>query len=127
MAIEKYFAEAKKVLDQYAATRLVLEVQINFDIRPGEQGLLSGSVTFIDGSVLFFKEFLDAIAQNVDKLMYSYHYQDMRKNLIFRYDNARHQPLLATLEHKHTPEKICEAPSPTLRDVLLEIITSLPF
>lgn len=55
--------------------------------------------------------------------MYRYHYQGPRNQLIFRYDNARHRPLLPVLEHKHVPEQVIEAAAPTLEDVLAEIAT----
>lgn len=54
--------------------------------------------------------------------MYTYHYQDTNAELVFRYDNARHRPLLHTLEHKHTPEQVIEMPAPTLEAVLVEVV-----
>ena len=35
--------------------------------------------------------------------------------------NARHRPLLHSLDHKHTPEQVVETLAPTLEDVLAEI------
>ncbi len=55
--------------------------------------------------------------------MYSYHYMNSNNQLIFRYDNARHRPPLSSLDHKHTPEQIIEAPTPALDDVMAEIGT----
>jgi len=119
--IQAYFNQIKTLVDQYAATHFVLDASVSFETRPGEQGYLTGSLTFVDGSVLHFREFLDAVEETVDKLMYTYHYQDVGNQLIFRYDNARHRPPLHSLEHKHTPGQIVEAPAPTLEDVLAEI------
>jgi hypothetical protein len=79
---------------------------------------------FADGSALYFREFLDAVKDTVDKLMYTYHYQDAGHQLIFRYDNARHRPPLRSLEHKHTPGQAIEAPAPTLEEVLAEIVVA---
>ena len=119
--IQNYFDQIKASVDQYAATGFVLDANVSFETRPGEQGYLAGSVTFVDGSVLHFAEFLDAIGESVDKLMYTYHYQDASDQLIFRYDNARHRPMLRSLEYKHIPGQIVEMPAPTLDDVLAEI------
>lgn len=119
--IRTYFAQVKAIVDQYAATSFVLDAEVSFEMRPGQQGYLTGSITFVDGSVLYFREFLDVSEGTVDKLMYTYHYQDVAHQLIFRYDNARHRPPLRSLEHKHTPEQVIEAPAPTLEDVLAEI------
>jgi len=119
--IQAYFNQIKAIVDQYAVTRFVLDANVSFETRPGEQGYLTGSITFVDSSVLHFREFLDAVKETVDKLMYTYHYQDESNQLIFRYDNARHRPPLRSLEHKHISDQIVETPAPTLDDVLAEI------
>ena len=124
MIIQAYFDQTQAVVNRYAATRFVVEAKINFDQRPGEQGYLSGAMDFVDGSVSSFREFLDILHETVDKLMYSYHYQDAEEELIFRYDNAAHKPPLPTREHKHLPERIVVAPAPTLSEVLAEIFTN---
>ncbi len=122
--IQAYFTQIKTVVDQYATTKFVLATRINFETRPRNQGYLTGSITFIDESVLHFREFLDQLDERVvDKLMYSYHYQDHVQQLIFRYDNALHKPPLSSLEHKHLPDKVIAASAPTLDDVLVEIVT----
>lgn len=119
--IQSYFDQIKASIDQYAATVFVLGANVNFETRPGEQGYVAGSVTFVDASVLHFTEFLDAFKGTVDKLMYTYHYQNTGNQLIFRYDNARHRPLLRSPEHKHTLGQVVETPAPTLDGVLIEI------
>lgn len=124
MEIREYFDEIKEVIDQYSATRFVLDAIVEFDIRPGEQGYLKGAIYFADNSVLHFKEFIDTIEEIVDKLMYVYHYQYLESQLIFRYDNARHKPELAFIEHQHLPQQIIEFSAPSLSDVLEEIFTS---
>lgn len=121
--IKAYFTQVKAIVDQYAAATFVLETSINFELRPGDQGYLTGTVTFVDDSVLYFREYLDATGDGVDKVMYAYHYQDASNHLIFRYDNARHRPLLSSLEHKHLPHQSVETPVPTIEDVLAEIAT----
>jgi hypothetical protein len=104
----------------------VLDATIQFETRPGNQGYLQGRVVFVDGSHLFFREYLDIIEPGVDKLMYSYHYQEEENQLIFRYDNARHKPTLPFRSHKHIfPNEIVAAIPPTLDDVLAEIVDRL--
>jgi hypothetical protein len=111
----------KSTVDRFEAADFVLDAQVTLETRPGEQGYVAGSIAFVDGSVLHFKEFLDADRGTVEKLTYSYHYQNADDELIFRYDNARHRPLLPSLEHKHTPAGVVETLAPTLDDVLSEI------
>jgi hypothetical protein len=52
--IQAYFNQIKALLDRYARAPFVLEATVMFDVRPGEQGYLTGSLTFSDGSVLYF-------------------------------------------------------------------------
>lgn len=118
-----YFAEINETIEQFAAAHFILDASVTFDIRPGNQGYLTGSVIFEDFSSLHFKEFVDAAPGIVEKLSYSYHYQEADETLVFRYDNARHKPAIAFREHKHTVlGTISEALSPALGDVLIEII-----
>lgn len=119
--IQTYFAQIKTLVDEYSAASFVLDTKVNLEMRPGDQGYLTGSIAFADGSVLHFREFLDTVRETVDKLMYTYHYQEPDSQLVFRYDNARHRPPLRYLEHKHTPKQVVETPCPTLDDVLTEI------
>ncbi len=65
--IQAYFDQIKTLIDKYATTPFVLDAEVNFEIRPGEQGYLTGSITFEDGSVLYFREFLDGVGETVDR------------------------------------------------------------
>lgn len=118
--IQGYFNRIKSLLDRYAQAPFVLEITVIFDVRPGAQGYLAGSLTFSDRSVLHFREFLDSTGADVEKVMYVYHYQDADNRLIFRYDNARHRSQSAT-EHKHIAYQVIASPAPSLETVLLEI------
>ena len=120
--IQTYFAHIKQEFDRYTSANFVLNAAINFETRSGDQAFINGYVVFIDGSRFFFREYLDELAGNVDKLMYVYHYQTSNDSLLFRYDNAQHKPKLPFLEHKHTPSnQIQRANSPAIHDVLIEI------
>src|SRR5712691_6931868 len=73
---------------------------------------------FADDSKLHFSEYLDQTGEVVDKLMYTYPYQDTGNQLIFRYGNALHKPGLSSVAHKHLPAQTTEAPPPILDEVL---------
>ena len=120
--IQIYFAEIKAALDHYSKSNFVLESTINFETRPGNQGYVHGGLLFIDGSRFFFREYLDATGDQVDKLMYTYHYQDVADKLMFRYDNAQHKPTFPFADHKHVGNvEIIQADRPALISVLVEI------
>lgn len=57
MVIQRYFNEIRAAIERYAAIAYVLTTDVNFESRPGDQGYLHGSIYFIDGSILHFKEF----------------------------------------------------------------------
>lgn len=119
--IQEHFNEVKRVIDSYAAAPFVLDAQVSFELRPGNQGYVVGIVLFQDRSILYFREYLDSDAGFVSKLMYSYHYQDAEQHLVFRYDNARHRPAPPTPEHKHAGESVVANKAPALAEVLIEI------
>jgi hypothetical protein len=61
--------------------------------------------------------------------MYSYHYQDAKQTLVFRYDDTAHFPNLAGFPHrKHigSPAQVISAEPPDLTAVLQEIENSYP-
>lgn len=120
--IQSYFAQIKAVIDQYTAANFVLDSSLSFETRPGDQGYLHGVVVFVDKSRFFFREYLDVSDAKIDKLAYSFHYQDAASQLLFRYDNALHKPALSFVEHKHISNAaIIPAEAPALADVLAEI------
>ena len=42
--IQTYFDRLKRVIDSYAAVPFVLDVQVSFELRQGDQGLVVGQV-----------------------------------------------------------------------------------
>lgn len=122
--IQTYFDLLKRVIDRFAVAPFVLDAQVSFELRPGDQGYATGVILFQDQSTLHFREYLDDTAGHVSKLMYSYHYQDADEHLVFRYDNAHHRPTLAFLDHKHTLGGIVPGRTPNLEAVLTEIVSA---
>ncbi|MCI5150335.1 MAG: hypothetical protein D3916_13275 [Candidatus Electrothrix sp. MAN1_4] len=123
MTIQAYFTQFLEVVDQYAAAGFVVATDVRYETRQGDQGYLSGTLLFIDSSTLHFSEYLDQAGGTADRLMYTYHYQDAKNRLIFRYDNARHKPPLSSPDHKHLHDRIIETPAPVFEDILIEIVT----
>ncbi|MDE3088763.1 MAG: hypothetical protein KGJ80_05205 [Chloroflexota bacterium] len=122
MEIEEYFAQIKSVVDNYAAASFVTSANVTFETRPGDQGFLSGTLQFVDGSAMHFREYLDVAGEIVEKVMCSYHCQDARGVMIFRYDNAAHKPTLATLGHRHDSAGVKPTETPSLEQVLAELV-----
>ena len=124
MSVEDYFELLR------GAIAVCLAVQ-SFDIRPSKRSdyevLINGEITFVNGSILYFREFVD-VQTEVDRDMYSYQYMSASKELIFRYDNTEHHKKLNLPNyphHKHdgSQDNIISSNAPTLADVLQEIET----
>jgi len=122
LLIEEYFSQVKGVVDQYATANFVTSTNLTFDSRPGDQGILSGMIEFVDNSRLHFREYLDAFEDKIEKVMYSYHYQNASRKLILRYDNSAHKPRLQSEEHRHDAAGVRDFTAPRLADVLSEIV-----
>ncbi len=81
--ILNYFDQIKTIVNQYGSTSFVLETNVSFETRSGGQGYLTGRITFVDGSELHFSEYLDEARDEIDKVMYTYHYQNVNRQLIY--------------------------------------------
>lgn len=123
MLIAEYFHRLEAIVFACSA---IISREISFEERTHHIGLIKGIITFIDGSELHFKEFVDVRDKTV-KYKYAYHYQKDDR-LIFRYDNHP-MPLKDIPQHHkhHLDEKnIIETDIPDLEDVLNEVVTLLP-
>ena len=82
--------------------------------------MVSGVINFTNNTELSFMELKNT--KILGKIKYKYHFMDNEKQLIFRYDNAKHYPEISTYpHHKHISSKITESEEPELIDILIEI------
>lgn len=127
MYLTEYLSGLTRTLEEYSQTGFVTFSEIGIDSRTEKIGLMRGSVVFLDESKLFFTEYLD-LRYKVEKISYSFHYQDKDGNLIFRYDNARHRPDVPFRDHKHVAGGgIFQSEIPEFKAVLEEIIGMLAY
>lgn len=124
MFLSEYLGELTKIIDEYAKSGIILSSEVESDFRTEKIGLIKCKILFIDGSKLFFTEYLD-LRHKIEKLTYSFHYQSKETNLIFRYDNATHRPSFDFVDHKHVGSEIYQSGTPGLRDVLTEIVSGI--
>ncbi len=124
MFLSEYLSDVTKTIDEYAKTSIIFSSKVESDFRTERIGFIKGKIIFIDDSKLFFTEYLD-LRYKIDKLTYSFHYQDKKANLIFRYDNAAHKPSQEFTEHKHTGDMVVQSSVPELKYVLEEIIKEI--
>jgi hypothetical protein len=124
MLLSEYLSDIVRTIDEYSKTELIAHSDISSDIRTPKVGVIKGVITFIDDSKLYFTEYVDS-RYKIQKLSYSFQYQNNQNELIFRYDNAAHKPKLTFAEHKHMGDgSIVEADAPEFFEILREIINS---
>ncbi len=122
MRIEDYFEQLRSTI---GSCPVVLSSDIRFDARDSNTGFVRGILYIVDGSILHLREFVDVELRN-DRLMYSYQYMNVAKQLIFRYDNTQHHVHLNLPTHPHhkhadDEQNVVASPAPTLAEVLAEI------
>jgi hypothetical protein len=122
LRIELYFRQIHREIESCPVIRLV---NIAEEKRGTYEGYIYGELTFLDDSILQFREYVD-VEDQADRLMYSYHYTDTDDNLIFRYDNTGHHRKLKLTtypHHKHegSQNNLLSSSAPILAMVLDEI------
>ena len=99
-----------------------LATKVHVENRGDVALLLKGEIVFVDESELHIKEYFISIPV-LQKLAYSYHYQDKNKKLIFRFDNAEHYPDVKTNpHHKHIKSQILPSKDMSLKAVVNEVL-----
>jgi len=115
--INKYFEEIEQSISYFRNIRTYTLIK---KIYNDKQGFITGTIIFKDNAILEFAEVKDIDVR--PKIKYRYHYMNMKNELIFRYDNARHHKEISTYpHHKHLEDKVFESSEMNLLDVLLEI------
>lgn len=121
MWLKAYFNE---ILDALATSPCIESQSFSFEERPPNAAYLTGTITFINGTKMHFKEFIIFKPEVVNILKYGYSYLTADDALIFRYDNAldpKAKKLSTYPEHKHLPNELLSAPRPVLKEILREI------
>lgn len=122
MSIDEYFQSQIALL---SSLPFVTSPQVSIEKRADTVGFIRGVVEFLDGSELHYRELVD-LRQPLRLVMYAYHYQDARNNLVFRYDNTAHHMQVQTFpHHKHAGKSTLSSEPPSLEVVLAEIETMI--
>jgi len=118
LRVKSYFAQLRKLI---ADCPVVASWQCEEDVRTATLGSFKARISFVDGSFLDFREFVDTSTRPVLRYSYSYHYQK-NEQMIFRYDNAPHHPeLLGFPHHKHIADSTLESQPPSMKELFAEI------
>jgi len=109
-----------KVIEDYSD--IVADYSVFKYRRYGSAVSLNARLEFIDGSVLYIKDYLFLNG----KRKYSYHWQDSDGNLMVRWDNSPHYKDIYTFpHHKHLPDKISESKERNIGEIFKYIRNSM--
>ncbi len=129
MRIEAYFQQIQHIIAHCPVVQLT---HITYETRGTYEGFIRGELSFVDGSVLHLREFVD-VEITIERLMYAYQYMTASEEFIFRYDNTGHHKKLGLPtypHHKHegSEEHVIASHAPELDDVLreIELLVTLP-
>ncbi|MBX3327786.1 MAG: DUF6516 family protein [Nitrospira sp.] len=113
---------ASRIRSAILETPHIVSHSLGYEDRPPVAGIIKGSATFADGTVLHFKEYLQFHPTSI-RLKYAYHYAAETGSLIFRYDNAR-DPAARGLptypHHRHSRTGLEASSGPSFSEVLRE-------
>ena len=123
MFLNQYQTNFVAIIQKYIEVGWIISFDFSVDSRSNYIGFIQGNLEFLDNSHLFFKEYIN-LQDSIEKLSYSFHYQDQDNSLIFRYDNAKHKPDLGYADHKHIKDKIVPSSIPNIEQVIIEIINN---
>jgi hypothetical protein len=97
LRIEVYFQQLRSVIEVHP---LVASFNVAYDRRSTYEGYVSGELHFVDGSVLYVREYVD-VETGIERLMYVYQYLDAAGAFVFRYDNTGHHRKLKLPTYPH--------------------------
>jgi hypothetical protein len=96
-----------------------MHFSIDFDEITDTIGYIKGKLELINGSELFFFEFIE-IQNNVPVLIkYKYQWQSSEGSLLYRWDNAPHHREINTFpDHVHYPKGVFPSPAMNMELIL---------
>ena len=115
---------ANKLLNVISVNPYIESQNLSFEERPPNAAYISGTINFVDGSKLYFKEYVVFKPEDTIYWKFGYSYLDRGSALIFRYDNAldpKAKGLPTYPEHKHIANILTPAKRPLFKDLLMEI------
>lgn len=102
MKYRKYCSQVEAIIED---SPIVTHFSIDCDEIDTEVYYLKGMLELIDGSLLYFIEFVEIQDNTSNRLKYKYHWQSENGNLIARWDNVPHHKEIDTFPHHMHDDK----------------------
>jgi hypothetical protein len=102
---------------------IITHFSIDFDEIDEYIGYLKGRLELIDGSFLYFIEFIEIQNNTAIRIKYKYQWQSDNGSLITRWDNVPHHPNIDTFpDHRHDDRGVYASRNMDLETVINEIM-----
>lgn len=117
--LDQYLSELESTIIKFDSAYVE---QFREDIFNVKRANVRVRIRFDNGFLLEINEAVAVHDDSIEHLNYRYHFQDSRKQLIFRYDNAPHFLALSTSpHHKHLPGQVVTATRPSIAVLAAEV------
>lgn len=116
MRSREYYSQIEAIIKDCP---IVSRFSIDFDEIDLHIGYIKGRMELIDGSVLYFNEFVEVQENVASRLKYKYHWQSEKGSLIARWDNVPHHQEIDTFPyHMHDDKGVHASPNMDLKTVI---------
>jgi hypothetical protein len=125
MNFREYYSQIESIIKDCP---FVTHFSITFDEIDIYIGYLKGKLELIDGSLLYFIEYVEIKDNTADRLKYKYQWQSENSELIMRWDNVPHHKEIDTFPyHVHNDKGVNSSPKIDLKtaiDIIMDKIIS---
>ena len=105
---------------------IVTRFSIDFDEIDIHIGYLKGRIELIDGSILYFIEYIEIQDNDANRLKYKYQWQSENEGLIARWDNVPHHKEIDTFPfHMHDDKGVYASQNVDLKAVIEVIMEKI--
>lgn len=116
MRSREYYSQIEAIIKDCP---IVSHFSIDFDEIDLHIGYIKGRMELIDGSVLYFIEFVEIQENVANRFKYKYHWQSENGDLIARWDNVPHHQEIDTFpHHMHDDKGVHSSPNMDLKTVI---------
>ena len=123
MRVREYYSEVEAIIRDCP---IITHFLMDFDEIDENIGYLKGRLELIDGSLLYFIEFIEIQNNIAFRLKYKYQWQSDNGNLITRWDNVPHHKEIKTFpDHMHDSSGVYASRSMDLKMVINEIMDKI--
>ena len=116
MNLRDYYLKIESLLSEFS---LITQFSVNFEEITDFIGYIKGKFELINGSIIYFFEFVE-IQNNIPvRVKYKYQWQSPEGNLIKRCNNAPHHKEIETFpDHVHDPDGVFPSRTISLESIL---------